>query len=168
MSADAELVIRPAEPGDLATVDRFVRELAEYEKLAHEVTASAEDFAAALFADHPRVFCDVAETTNAGTSPTPAGIALWYYTFSTFKGRHGIYLEDLFVPPERRGRGIGKALLGRLARRCVDERLPRLDWSVLDWNEPARRFYGSIGAQELNDWIVNRVSGPALDALANA
>ncbi|HEY8565596.1 MAG TPA: GNAT family N-acetyltransferase [Beijerinckiaceae bacterium] len=155
------LSIRPAAPGDAALVLAFVRELADYEKLLHEVVATEEALDAALFGPNPRVFCDVA--TWGGE---PAGMALWFYNFSTFRGRHGVYLEDLFVRPAHRGRGIGKALLAHLARRCVAEGLPRLEWWVLDWNEPALAFYRSLGAVPMDEWTVQRVTGDALRHLA--
>ena len=119
------------------------------------------DIAAALFAASPEVFCDLAEVDGA-----VVGFALWFYTFSTFRGRHGIYLEDLFVRPEARRAGAGKALLCNLARRCVDEGLGRFEWSVLDWNEPAIAFYAAQGARPLAGWSMCRVDGPALAALA--
>lgn len=155
------LVIRPAVPADAALVADLVRELAAYESLEHEAVATPADFAAALFGPAPRVFCDIAEWNGA-----PAGLALWFYNFSTFVGRHGIYLEDLFVRPEMRGHGLGKALLARLARRCVEEGLGRLDWQVLDWNEPSIRFYEAQGAEIKRAWLPARVSGEALAALA--
>jgi GNAT superfamily N-acetyltransferase len=155
------LSIRRAEERDAALVFGFIRELAEYERLAHEVDATEADVATALFAPQPRVFADIAEWEGR-----PAGFALWFYNFSTFRGRHGIYLEDLFVRPEFRSKGIGKALLSHLARRCVAEGLPRLEWWVLDWNEPALRFYRSIGAVPMEEWTVQRVTGEALNTLA--
>ena len=158
MSANLEL--RPATPSDCALILAFIRELADYEKLSHEVEASEEGLSAALFAENPRVFCDIGEVDEA-----PAGFALWFYTVSTFRGRHGIYLEDLFVRPEHRGAGVGKALLVHLARRCVVEGLGRLEWAVLDWNEPAIAFYRSMGARLLDDWTICRVDGEALMVL---
>lgn len=155
------LIIRPAGPEDAATVHGFILKLAEYEKLRHEVTAREADTAAALFGPAPRVFCDIAEVDSE-----PAGFALWFYSFSTFQGRHGIWLEDLFVDPARRGHGIGKALLSRLARRCIDEGLGRLAWWVLDWNESAIDFYKAQGARMQDEWTVCRVSGAALGELA--
>lgn len=157
------LSIRPAEPGDAALVFALVRELAEYERLLHEVDATEADIRAALFGPNRRVFCDIAEQDGE-----PAGCAIWFYNFSTFRGRHGLYLEDLFVRPAFRGRGIGKALLGHLARRCIAENLPRLEWWVLDWNEPALRFYRSLGAAAMDEWTVQRVTGEALARLAEA
>ncbi len=155
------LTIRPAVSGDAALIFSFVRQLAEYERLLHEVEGSEADFDAALFGDSPRVFCDIAEWDGV-----PAGQALWFYSFSTFACRHGIFLEDLFVDPIYRGRGIGKALLQGLARRCIDEGLRRLDWQVLDWNAPSIAFYESIGASARREWISERVSGDALKRLA--
>ncbi|WP_428031249.1 N-acetyltransferase family protein [Ancylobacter sp.] len=155
------LALRPARPDDAALILALVRELADYEKLLHEVAATQADLDAALFGPQPRVFCDIAEWDGA-----PAGFALWYYTFSTFRGRHGIFLEDIFVRPDFRGRGIAKALMQALARRCVDEGLGRFEWNVLDWNEPAIRFYRSVGAVPLDAWTMQRVSGEALENLA--
>lgn len=157
------LTIRRAEERDAELVFAFIRELAEYERLAHEVDATEADIARALFGSNPRVFADIAEWEGS-----PAGFALWFYNFSTFRGRHGIYLEDLYIRPEFRSKGIGKALLQRLARRCIAEDLPRLEWWVLDWNEPSLRFYRSIGAIPMDEWTVQRVTGEALRNLAEA
>lgn len=155
------LTIRRAEPRDLAVIHDLIRELAIYEKLLDAVEATEVDLRAALFAEQPRAFCDVADWTEAGHTQS-AGMALWFYNYSTFRGRHGIYLEDLFVRPQLRGRGIGKALLLNLADRCVAENLARLEWSVLDWNEPAIQFYKSLGAVPLDDWTMFRLTGEAL------
>lgn len=155
------LAIRSAVPGDAALVLTLVRELAVYEGLADEVDATEEALAASLFCDQPRVFADIAEWDGE-----PAGFALWFYNFSTFRGRHGIYLEDLFVRPDHRRRGVGRALLGHLARRCIREGLPRLEWWVLDWNEPSLAFYRSLGAVPMDGWTVQRLSGEALTTLA--
>jgi GNAT superfamily N-acetyltransferase len=157
------LSIRPAVSGDAPIVVRFVRELAQYENLLHEVEGGEAEFDAALFGPNPRVFCDIAEWDGV-----PVGQALWFYSFSTFSCRHGIYLEDLYVDPGFRGRGIGKALIARLARRCVDEGLTRLGWEVLDWNAPSIAFYQSIGAVLRKEWLSNRVSGDALKRLAES
>jgi diamine N-acetyltransferase len=153
--------IRSARPGDAALVLGFVRALARYEKLEHEVDADEAMIDAALFAEAPRVFCDIAEWDGE-----PAGFALWFLNFSSFRGRNGVSLEDIFVPPAHRGRGIGKALLRHLARRCVAHGWPRLEWSVLDWNEPSIAFYRSQGAVLMRGWTVCRVTGDALARLA--
>jgi GNAT superfamily N-acetyltransferase len=158
------LKIRAAAPGDGATIHELVAALAEYERLAHEIDATATHFEAALFGPSPRVFCDIAEWHADGACQA-AGLALWFYNFSTFRGRHGIYLEDLFVRPEHRGRGIGRALLAGLARRCVAESLGRLEWSVLNWNTPAIEFYRSLGAQPMDGWTVYRLTGAPLAQL---
>lgn len=154
------LVIRPAAPGDEALVLSLVRELAEYEELAHQVEATEAGLAEALFGPSPRVFCDIAEKDGA-----PAGFALWFYTFSTFRGRHGIYLEDVFVRPAFRGLGIGRALLERLAARCAAEGLGRFEWSVLNWNAPSIAFYKSLGAVAMDGWTMYRMDGDALARL---
>lgn len=153
--------IRPADAADSALILQFIRDLAEYEKLLDSVEATEGHVTAALFGENPRAFCDIAQIDGA-----PVGFALWFYNFSTFIGRHGIYLEDLFVRPEARGSGAGKALLANLARRCVDENLGRLEWSVLDWNAPAIAFYDSLGAAAMDEWIVRRMTGEALRKLA--
>lgn len=155
------LTIRPAVAADAAVIHGFIRDLAEYEELLHEMQASQADIAAMLFSANPRGFCDIAEADG-----TPVGFALWFYNLSTFTGRHGIYLEDLYVRPEHRGLGAGKALLASLARRCVDEGLTRLEWAVLDWNAPSIAFYDSLGAAAKTEWITRRLSGEALAKLA--
>ncbi len=155
------LVIRPARPGEAGLVLTLVRELAVYEKLEHEVVASEAMMNDLLFGPNPRVFCDIAEWDGA-----PAGLTLWYYGFSSFEGRLGIYLEDLYVRENLRAKGIGTALIARLARRCVDENLARFEWSVLDWNTPSIDFYKAMGAELMDGWTVCRVSGTALKALA--
>jgi GNAT superfamily N-acetyltransferase len=154
------LAIRPAMPSDAALVFSLIRELADYERMLHEVEATPEVTGEALFGDNPKVFADIAEWNGE-----PAGFALWFYNFSTFRGRHGIYLEDLFVRPHLRGHGIGKALLQGLARRCAAEGLARLEWAVLDWNEPSIGFYRSLGAIAKDDWTVYRLTGDALTQL---
>jgi GNAT superfamily N-acetyltransferase len=153
--------IRKAEERDASVIFSFIRELAEYERLAHEVDASESDIAKALFGETPRAFADIAEWEGK-----PVGFALWFYNFSTFRGRHGIYLEDLFVRPDFRSKGIGRALLRNLARRCINKGLTRLEWWVLDWNEPALRVYRSIGAVPMEEWTVQRMTGDALQRLA--
>jgi GNAT superfamily N-acetyltransferase len=155
------LTIRRARPDEAGLVLSLVRELAEYEKLRHEVEASEADIDAALFGGNPRLFCEIAEWENE-----PAGFAVWFLNFSTFSGRSGIYLEDLFVRPAQRGKGIGKALLAHLASECVANGWSRLQWSVLDWNTPSIEFYKSLGAVLMDEWTVCRIGGPALAALA--
>lgn len=153
--------IRPAVPADAALIHALVVELAAYERLAHEVRSTPASFTAALFGERPRAFCDIAEWAGE-----PVGLALWFYDFSTFEGRHGIFLEDLYVRAAHRGRGLGVALLARLARRCDDEGLTRLQWNVLDWNAPSIGFYRGLGATLLDAWTGCRLSGEALRRLA--
>ena len=155
------LAIRPARPGEAGLVLSFIRELAEYEKLAHEVEATEVAVADALFGASPLVYCDIAEWSGE-----PAGFQVWFVNFSTFSGRYGIYLEDLFVRPALRGKGIGKALLAHLAARCVENGWSRLQWSVLDWNTPSIEFYKSLGAELMDEWTVCKVTGEALKTLA--
>jgi GNAT superfamily N-acetyltransferase len=155
------MLIRRARPDEAGLVLSLIRELAEYERLLHEVEATEQMIAEALFAANPRLYCDVAEWNGE-----VAGFAVWFINFSTFSGRSGIYLEDLFVRPALRGRGIGKALLSHLARQCVENGWSRLQWSVLDWNTPSIEFYKSLGAEMLDEWTVCKVGGEALAALA--
>lgn len=157
------VTIRDAARGDVPVVLHFIKALAEYERLAHEAVATEADIERELFGPSPKVFCQIAEVDGQ-----PAGFALWYYTFSTFQGRHGIWLEDLFVNPDMRGHGVGKALLADLARRCVREGLGRYEWNVLDWNQPSIDFYVSQGAVFLDDWRRCRVTGAALEKLGAA
>ncbi len=154
-------LIRDATPADLPTIFRFVRELAEYEKLADQVVATEADFAKALFGPNPRAFALVMVVGGV-----PAGFALWFYNFSTFLGRHGIWIEDVYVAPEFRGRGLGGMVFRHLAQRAVAEGLGRLEWWVLDWNKPAIDFYEGIGAVPMDEWTVQRVTGEALLRLA--
>jgi GNAT superfamily N-acetyltransferase len=153
--------IRRARPDEAGLVLSLIRELADYEKLAHEVEASEAMIAEALFAEHPRLFCEIAEWNGE-----VAGFAVWFNNFSTFSGRPGIYLEDLFVRPALRGKGIGKALLAHLASECVMKGWSRLQWSVLDWNTPSIAFYKSLGAVLMDEWTVCRVNCQALERLA--
>ena len=154
------LVVRDAERGDAPVILEFIKALAAYERLEDEVVATEEDVRRELFGPSPKVFCQLAEVDGR-----VAGFALWYYTFSTFQGRHGIWLEDLFVNPEVRGHGVGKALLTDLARRCVREGLGRYEWAVLDWNQPSIDFYVSQGAIFMDNWRRCRVTGEALSKL---
>lgn len=155
------LVLRAAVKADSELVFSLVRELADYEKLSGEVDATPEAIAAALFSAQPRLFCDIAEWNGE-----PAGFAVWFLNFSTFRGRHGIYLEDIFVRPSFRNKGIGKALMARLAKRCVDEGWARIEWAVLDWNKPSIDFYRAIGATVMDEWRICRLSGNALASFA--
>ena len=155
------LIIRRARPDEAGLVLSLVRELAEYEKLLHEVEATEAMISEALFGSNVRLFCDIAEWNGEA-----AGFAVWFINFSTFSGRSGIYLEDLFVRPALRGKGIGKALLSHLAKQCVANGWSRLQWSVLDWNTPSIEFYKSLGAVLMDEWTVCKVAGPALAALA--
>lgn len=157
------LVIRDTVRADTPIILEFIKALAVYERLEHEVVATESDVVRELFGASPKVFCQIAEVEGR-----PAGFALWYYTFSTFQGRHGIWLEDLFVNPDMRGHGVGKALLTDLARRCVREGLGRYEWAVLDWNQPSIDFYVSQGAIFLDDWRRARVTGDALARLGSA
>jgi GNAT superfamily N-acetyltransferase len=155
--------VRAAAPADAPLIHALIHELADYERLAHECQASEADVRAILFEAAPRAFCDIAEVDGEAV-----GFALWFYNVSTFEGRHGVYLEDLFVRPGARGRGAGLALLRGLARRCRDEGLTRLEWAVLDWNAPAIRFYDGLGATTQAEWLRRRLSGEALGRLAEA
>ncbi|MFN3657099.1 MAG: GNAT family N-acetyltransferase [Pseudolabrys sp.] len=157
------VAIRPATPADSALIFALICELADYENLQGEVDATPEEIAAALFGPDPRLFCAVAECDGE-----PSGFAVWFLNFSTFRGRHGLYVEDLYVRPAFRGRGIGKALMRHLAQRCISDGLARFEWAVLDWNEPSIAFYRSIGAQVLDEWKLCRLSGAALTGFAGA
>ncbi len=158
-------MIRPATPADVPTILRFVRELAEYERAAHEVRATEEDLARDLFGGGsagPAVFAHLAEDESG----RPVGFAVWFVSYSTWLGRHGIYLEDLYVTPSARGGGHGRALLAELAGIALDRGYGRLEWSVLDWNEPALRFYRSLGAGAQDEWTVHRLDGEELANLS--
>lgn len=161
MTAPEPLRIEPAQPSDTALIVALVRELAEYERLLHEVRITPDDVLRDLFG--PRAY---AEAVIARVGDEPVGFALWFHNYSTFAGRPGLYLEDLFVRPAFRGRGYGEALLRYLACVTVERGCARFEWSVLDWNEPAIAFYRKLGAVPLDDWTVQRVSGDALLALA--
>jgi diamine N-acetyltransferase len=155
------LTIRPSRPDDVALILTFIRELAEYERAPDAVVATEEGLSELLFGATPKVFCDIAEWDGE-----PAGFCLWFYNFSTWRGRHGLYLEDLFVRPEHRGRGIGRQLLALLAKRCVERGLDRMEWAVLDWNELAIGVYRGVGAELLADWRICRLTGDSLRVLA--
>ncbi len=153
--------IREATERDVPLILSLIRELAEYERLSHEVVATEEGLRAGLFGEHR-----YAEVLIAEQDETPAGFVLFFHNFSTFLGRPGIYLEDLYVSPAFRGAGVGKKLLAHLARLAKGRGCGRLEWWVLDWNEPAIGFYRTVGAEPMDDWTVYRVSGAALDELA--
>ena len=153
--------LRAARLSDTTHILAFIRELGEYEKLSHEVVANEATLATQLFGEHP-----AAEVVIAEVDGQPAGFALFLHNFSTFLGQRGLYLEDLFVRPQFRGLGLGKRLMIHLAKLAVERDCGRFEWSVLDWNEPAIRFYRSLGAVGLEEWTVQRVTGAALQTLA--
>jgi GNAT superfamily N-acetyltransferase len=155
-------MIRPAKPEDVAEIHAMVRDLADYEKALDEAKATPQQLNAALFGENPAAFAHIAEDDEGNV----LGFALWFLNYSTWTGVHGIYLEDLYVRPAARGAGYGKALLARLARICVERGYARLEWSVLDWNEPAIAVYRSQGAVPMDEWTVNRLTGEALTAMA--
>ncbi|MFF5209026.1 GNAT family N-acetyltransferase [Streptosporangium sp. NPDC000396] len=156
-------MIRPATPDDVPAIIDMIRGLAEYEKALDKVETTAEQLHDALFGATPAVFCHVATDGER-----VAGYAIWFVSYSTWLGRHGIYLEDLFVHPGNRGHGYGKELLAELARICVERGYGRFEWSVLDWNTPAIEFYRSLDAAPLDEWVMYRLTGPALEKLAAA
>ncbi|WP_294338413.1 GNAT family N-acetyltransferase [uncultured Sphingomonas sp.] len=155
------LTLRPAARDDVPTILRFVRELAEFERAADKVVATEDLLADALFSDQPAAYAVIAEIDGA-----PAGMALYFFNFSTWTGWRGLYLEDLYVTPEARGKGVGAALLTHLAGIAVDRGCTRFEWAVLDWNENAIEFYLSKGAVPMDEWRTYRVSGDALPRLA--
>ncbi|MFI7098003.1 GNAT family N-acetyltransferase [Streptomyces sp. NPDC050161] len=154
-------MIRDATPADVPVILTMIRELAAYEREPEAARATEPQLAEALFGDRPAAFALIAEAAEG-----PVGFALWFQNFSTWTGTHGVYLEDLYVRPEARGGGHGKALLAALAELCVDRGYARFEWSVLDWNEPSIGFYRSIGAQPMDGWTVFRLTGDALHNLA--
>ena len=158
--------IRTAEPGDETAIDRLIRQLADYEREPDAVVATPADLTAALFGPDPRAHCLVAELTGDPVAGEVVGMALWFVTYSTWRGRHGIWLEDLYVSPGHRRLGLGRALLAALAGICVQRGYHRLEWTVLDWNEPALAFYRTIGAAPLSEWTTWRVSGPAIEEVS--
>ncbi|MDO8862741.1 GNAT family N-acetyltransferase [Haliea sp. E1-2-M8] len=157
----SRLAIRKARPEDCALILRFVRDLALYEKALDEVKATEADLHGLLFAEHPRVFALICEIDGEAV-----GFALYFYNFSSWLGRLGLYLEDLYVDPAQRGNGAGKALLQYLAQQAVAEGCGRFEWNVLDWNEPAIQFYESFGARPQSEWVGYRLSGKALEDFA--
>ena len=154
-------LIRPARPADVPAIYQLILDLAEYERSAHEVTGTLHDLHRSLFGPEPAVFAHVAEHEGK-----VGGFALWFLNYSTWLCQHGIYLEDLYVTPELRGQGLGQALLAELAALCVERGYGRLEWWVLDWNEPARGFYTRLRARPMDEWTVHRLTGEPLQALA--
>ena len=152
--------IRAARRDEVSIILDLIKELAEYEKAPDQVEANESDLIATIFAADPKVFCDVVEVEEK-----VVGMAIWFLNYSTWQGKHGIYLEDLFIKPEYRGRGYGKALLQHLARICEEKGYGRFQWWVLDWNSPAIEFYRSLGAVAMDEWTVYRVSGDELKKL---
>ncbi|MER6184707.1 GNAT family N-acetyltransferase [Streptomyces sp. NPDC001652] len=155
-------MIRTATPADIPAVHTLIRELADYEKAPDEAKATPEQLHEALFGDRPAAYAHIAEDDTTGEA---VGYALWFLNFSTWRGVHGIYLEDLYVRPEARGGGHGKALLTELARICVERGYERLEWSVLNWNAPSIAFYEALGARPQDEWTVYRLTDEALGAL---
>jgi GNAT superfamily N-acetyltransferase len=160
-------MIRCATPEDVPVIARLIRALAEYEKLSHQVVLREEDLKRHLFGERPHAEVVLAEEAGAEETGTVVGFALFFHTYSTFLARPSLYLEDLFVLPEHRGRGHGKGLLSHLARLAVERGCGRFEWSVLDWNAPAIAFYESFGAVPMKDWTVFRLTGEALTRLAS-
>jgi GNAT superfamily N-acetyltransferase len=156
------LKIRPAKREEVGEVLQLIQDLATYEKAPEQVEASKDDLLNTIFAKEPRVFCDLVEVDGQ-----IAGMAIWFLNYSTWQAKHGIYLEDLYIKPEFRARGYGKALLKHLAQICDREGYGRLQWWVLDWNSPAIEFYKSFGAEAMDEWTVYRTSGQALKDLGN-
>ncbi|MPY59906.1 GNAT family N-acetyltransferase [Streptomyces spongiae] len=157
-------MIRAATPADIPVIHAMVRELAEYEKALEEARATEGQLREALFGERPAAFAHIAEDDTTGE---PVGFALWFLNFSTWRGVHGIYLEDLYVRPQARGGGHGRALLTELARICVERGYERLEWSVLDWNEPSIAFYRALGARPQDEWTVYRLTDDALRTLGS-
>ncbi|HEY1992047.1 MAG TPA: GNAT family N-acetyltransferase [Gammaproteobacteria bacterium] len=160
-TSDKHCRIRPATRADAALILRFIRELAEYEKMLDQVQATAADIERQLFGPKPAAECLIAELEGE-----PAGFALFFHNFSTFLAQPGLYLEDLYVKPELRGKGVGKQLLAHLAKLALQRGCGRFEWAVLDWNAPAIKFYESLGAQMLHSWKINRLTGEPLQKLA--
>ncbi len=156
-------MIRSAKPEDLSEISSLIKELADYERAPEQAIATIEDLSAALFGPSPKVFCEIVEVDGA-----VLGFAIWFLNFSTWQGKHGIYLEDLFIRPQYRGSGWGKKLLEHLAAKCLENNWGRFQWWVLDWNEPAIEFYRALGASPMNEWTVYRVAGEELKKLGES
>ncbi|PZP55770.1 MAG: GNAT family N-acetyltransferase [Micavibrio aeruginosavorus] len=157
----SKIIYREAEPNDIPIILQFILDLAEYEKLSHEVKATEQDLLEGLFCENPKAFCVLAEKDKK-----PVGFALCFYNYSTFQGKPGIYLEDLFVNPDYRGLGIGKGFFKYLAEKAVTEDCGRIQWWVLNWNEPSINFYKSLGAVAQDEWTVYRLEGQSIKNLA--
>ncbi len=160
-TSSSPFTLRPASAADLPLILSFIRQLADYEHLLDQVTATESSLRDSLFGPRPS-----AEVIIAECGAEPAGFAVFFHSYSTFRGRPGLYLEDLFVAPRWRGRGLGRRLLAELARIAVERECPRFEWSVLDWNEQALRVYRAVGARAMDEWTVQRLEGDALRALA--
>lgn len=158
-----DVTLRLAKPEDVPTILGFVKALADFEQLSHEVVATEADFLEALFGQPAR-----AEALIADAAGAPVGFALWFYNFSTFRGRHGLYVEDIYIDPAHRGAGIGQQIFRFLAQHAISQGCARMDWDVLDWNEKAIRFYRALGAYPLDGWTRQRLTGPALATLAQS
>ncbi len=169
---DTDIVIRVATVDDVPAILGFIRDLAEYEKLAHEVVATEATLRTTLFGPRPAAEVLIAELADHGdadplhSQPMPVGFALFFQSYSTFLAKPGLYLEDLFVRPAARGRGVGSALLAALAKIALERDYGRFEWSVLDWNEPALKVYRAVGAVPMSEWTVQRMTGAPLVALA--
>ena len=160
--------IRSAIPDDAQEILNMIIELADYEKSAHEVTATAEDIHKSFFTAKPSVYCEIVEDLGDNDNTVIVGLAVWFLNYSTWQGKHGIYLEDLYIRPKYRGKGYGKSLLQHLAAKCIANGYGRFQWWVLDWNSPSIEFYRSVGAKSMDEWTVFRVDGEALNALATS
>ncbi len=156
-------MIRSAKPEDLSEISSLIKELADYERAPEQAIATIEDLSAALFGPSPKVFCEIVEVDGV-----VLGFAIWFLNFSTWQGKHGIYLEDLFIRPQYRGSGWGRKLLEHLAAKCIENNWGRFQWWVLDWNEPAIEFYKALGASPMNEWTVYRVAGEELKKLGES
>lgn len=156
----SDFAIRSARRDEVTTILDLIKDLAEYERAPEQVEATESELLETLFSDDPKVFCDLVEVDGE-----IAGMAIWFLNYSTWQGKHGIYLEDLFIRPQHRGKGYGKALLKHLARVCDENGYGRFQWWVLDWNEPAIEFYKSLGAEAMDEWTVYRISGAPLKNL---
>jgi GNAT superfamily N-acetyltransferase len=163
MKTSNEFMIRPARVGDVPIILQLIRDLATYERAPHEVTATEEQLVDVLFGERP-----AAEVLLAFEGESPIGFAVFFHNFSTWLGRPGLYLEDLFIKPDKRGKGYGRALLIELAKIARERGCGRMEWAVLDWNEPAIKFYRALGAEPMDEWTVFRLTGDGIERLANS